>query len=191
VTRDEERLSFPSAAEWESWLAERHADSAGVWLRLAKKRSGVESVHYPEVLELAIAFGWIDARRQALDEISFLQRFTPRRRGSRWSKANRETALRLIESGRMRPAGLREVEAAQGDGRWDAAYDGPRTASVPLDLERALAENEAARAFFVSLDSRNRYAVLYRIEAAKRPETRARRIAQLVELLARGEKLHP
>jgi uncharacterized protein YdeI (YjbR/CyaY-like superfamily) len=181
---------FSSRADWESWLERHHGDEAGVWVKLAKKGSGIESVGYPDVLEVALCFGWIDGQRKALDEDFFLQRFTPRRARSRWSRANREWAARLIASGLMREPGLREVERARADGRWDAAYDGPRSATVPDDLERALAANRAASEFFASLDGRNRYAILYRVQDAKRPDTRARRIAQFVEMLARGETIH-
>jgi uncharacterized protein YdeI (YjbR/CyaY-like superfamily) len=182
---------FASRADWEAWLERHHADPDGAWLKLAKKGSGIESVGYPDVLEVALCFGWIDGQRRPLDGEFFLQRFTPRRARSRWSRANREWATRLIESGAMREPGLREVERAKADGRWDAAYAGQRTAEVPDDLRRALDENEAAARFFETLDAQNRYAVLYRVQDAKRPETRARRIAQFVEMLARGETLHP
>jgi uncharacterized protein YdeI (YjbR/CyaY-like superfamily) len=182
---------FASRAEWEQWLERHHGDEDGVWLRLAKKGSGIASVGYPDVLEVALCFGWIDGQRRPLDGDFFLQRFTPRRARSRWSRANREWATRLIESGAMREPGLREVERAKGDGRWDAAYDGQRTAEVPDELRRALDANEAAARFFETLDAQNRYAVLYRVQDAKRPETRARRIAQFVDMLARGERLHP
>jgi uncharacterized protein YdeI (YjbR/CyaY-like superfamily) len=140
---------------------------------------------------VALAFGWIDARRNRLDGSWFLQRFCPRRPRSKWSKVNRERATRLIEEGRMRPAGLREVERAKADGRWDAAYDAQSKATVPDDLRLALDENEAARDLFDTLDSRNRYAILYRIQDAKKPETRARRIEKYVQMLGRGEKIYP
>ncbi|MDQ6810822.1 MAG: YdeI/OmpD-associated family protein [Actinomycetota bacterium] len=184
-------MFFKSAAAWEEWLAENHARAASMRVKMAKRGSGIASVAYPEVLAIAISYGWIDGVRNAFDENHFLQRFTPRRARSRWSKINRETATRLIESKRMKPAGLREVEKAKADGRWEAAYDSHRTASVPDDLRRALCKNRGAGEFFATLDSQNRYAVLYRIADAKRPETRARRISQFVEMLSRGEKLHP
>ncbi len=184
-------LFFASRAEWERWLERHHGDPEGAWLKLAKKDSGIASVGYPDVLEVALCFGWIDGQRKPLDGDFFLQRFTPRRARSRWSRANRDWATRLIESGAMREPGRREVERAQTDGRWDAAYDGQRTAEVPDDLRRALDANEAAARFFSTLDAQNRYAVLYRVHDAKRPETRARRIARFVEMLARGETLHP
>jgi uncharacterized protein YdeI (YjbR/CyaY-like superfamily) len=183
-------LAFPSGAEWEAWLDEHHGED-GVWLKIAKKGSGIESVRYPEVLEIALAFGWIDGQRRALDEAHFLQRFTPRRARSPWSKINRATAERLIAEGRMRPSGLAEVERAKADGRWDAAYDGQRTMEVPDDLQRELDARPAAAEFFAGLNSQNRYAILYRLQDAKRPETRARRLAQFVAMLEAGERIHP
>ncbi len=141
-------------------------------------------------LEVALCFGWIDSQKRGLDETHFLQRFTPRRPRGRWSKINREKAEALIEAGRMRPAGLAEVEAAKGDGRWEAAYDGQGAAKVPPDLQRELDANPAAAEFFASLDSSNRYAILYRLDEAKRPETRVRRLKKFVDMLERGEKIH-
>lgn len=185
-----ETLSFADAAGWEAWLELNHAVSDGVWIAIAKKGSGVDSVRYPEVLDSAICFGWIDARREHLDELRFLQRFTPRRARSRWSRINCEKAEALIAAERMRPAGLIEVERARADGRWEAAYDGQRTASVPEDLERALRVNPAAAAFFAELSSQNRYAILYRLHEARRPETRQRRLERFVAMLQAGETLH-
>jgi uncharacterized protein YdeI (YjbR/CyaY-like superfamily) len=184
-------LPFASAAAWASWLEEHHADADGVWIRMAKKGSGVESVRYPEVLEVALCFGWIDGRREAHDERFFLQRYTPRRARSRWSKINRETAERLIAEGRMRPAGVAEVERAKADGRWDAAYDSPSRMTVPDDLQRELDARPPAKAFFEGLSSQNRYAILYRLQDAKRPETRARRLATFVAMLEAGETIYP
>lgn len=184
-------LSFADRAEWTAWLEDHHGEPDGVWMKIAKKGTGVETVTHPEALEVAIAFGWIDGQRKALDETLFLQRFTPRRARSKWSKINRDKALALIEGGEMRPSGLAEVERAQADGRWDAAYDSHRTATVPADLQEALDANPRAKEFFATLNSQNRYAILYRVGDAKRPETRARRIAQFVEMLAKGETLHP
>jgi len=184
-------LAFASRAEWEAWLAEHHANSRGVWLAIAKKGSGIASVSYAEALDGALAYGWIDGRKEALDGERWLQRFTPRAARSRWSKINREKAEALVARGEMRPAGLAEVERAKADGRWDAAYDGQRRAAVPDDLQKALDANPAARAFFAALDSANRYAILYRIHDAKKPETRARRIEKLVAMLAEGKKIHP
>jgi uncharacterized protein YdeI (YjbR/CyaY-like superfamily) len=184
-------LSFADRADWAAWLEDHHGEPDGVWMQIAKKGSGVETVTHPEALEVAIAFGWIDGQRKALDETYFLQRFTPRRPRSKWSKINRDKAIALIESGEMRPSGLEEVERAKADGRWDAAYDSHRTATVPPDLQEALDANPEAKAFFATLNSQNRYAILYRVQEPKRPETRARRIAHFVDMLARGETLHP
>ena len=182
--------AFATAADWETWLEEEHDQADGVWLKIAKKSSGIESVTHAEALEVALCFGWIDGQRKSFDADWFLQRFTPRRRGSKWSRINREKVEALIAAGRVRPAGLREYEAAKADGRLDNAYEPQSTISVPPDLQKAFDENPEAARFFETLDSQNRYAVLYRIHDAKRPETRARRIAQYVEMLAEGRKLH-
>jgi uncharacterized protein YdeI (YjbR/CyaY-like superfamily) len=183
-------LPFPSQAEWESWLEENHADAAGLWLKIAKKASGIETVTHAEALDAALCFGWIDGQRGRLDDEWFLQRFTPRRARSRWSQINREKVERLIADGRMRPAGLREIERAKADGRWDAAYASQSTIEVPDDLQQALDANPAAKEFFATLSGSNRYAVLYRIHDAKRAETRTRRIEKFVAMLARGETIH-
>jgi uncharacterized protein YdeI (YjbR/CyaY-like superfamily) len=183
-------IAFATDAEWEAWLDRHHAESDGVWVKMAKKSSGIASVAYPEVLETALCFGWIDGRRQALDDRYFLQRFTPRRARSRWSKINREKAEALIAAGRMRPAGLAEVERAKADGRWAAAYAGQRAITVPEDLQRELDARPQAAAFFAQLSSQNRYSILYRLQDAKRPETRARRLAQFVAMLEAGETIH-
>ena len=183
--------TFATAAEWEAWLDEEHERSDGVWLKIAKKASGIESVTHAEALEVALCFGWIDGQRKAHDDNWFLQRFTPRRRGSKWSRINKEKVEALIAADRVRPAGLREYEEAKADGRLDRAYEPPSKIAVPPDLQQAFDANPAAARFFETLDSRNRYAVLYRIQDAKRPETRARRIAQYVEMLAEGRKLYP
>jgi uncharacterized protein YdeI (YjbR/CyaY-like superfamily) len=184
-------LFFPSRAAWEAWLAQHHASSAGLWLKFAKQGSGIDSVSYPQALEVALCYGWIDGQKDKLDDRHWLQRFTPRGPRSRWSKINRAKAVELIESGEMRPAGLREVERAKADGRWDAAYAGQRTAEVPDDLRRELDKDPAAREFFAALDSANRYAILYRLQEAKRPETRARRLAKFLQMLRDRKKLHP
>lgn len=182
-------LSFASAVEMEDWLEGNHAGSDGIWLKIGKKGSGIARVTYAEALELALCFGWIDSQKRGLDERHFLQRFTPRRPGGRWSKINREKAEALIAAGRVRAAGIAEIEAAKGDGRWEAAYEGQRTAEVPADLRRELDANPAAAEFFAGLDSANRYAILYRLEDAKKPETRARRLRKFVAMLERGEKI--
>jgi uncharacterized protein YdeI (YjbR/CyaY-like superfamily) len=183
-------LTFASAAAFGAWLADHHQTSPGLWLKVARKGSGGESVSYAEAIDVALCYGWIDSQAKSLDDAYWLQRFTPRKPRSKWSKINCDKATRLIESGKMRPAGLREVERAKADGRWDAAYDSPRTATVPDDLQAALDRETVARDFFAGLDSRNRYAILHRIADAKKPETRARRIEKYVAMLARKEKLH-
>jgi uncharacterized protein YdeI (YjbR/CyaY-like superfamily) len=182
--------SFRTPAAWETWLEKHHGDEAGIWMKFAKKGTGATTVTYAEALEVALCWGWIDSQARGLDETHYLQRFTPRRKRSKWSKINRDAATRLITTGAMKAPGLREVERAKEDGRWAAAYAGSSAATVPEDLERALRRNKAAREFFATLSSQNRYAFLYRIEDAKRPETRARRVAQFVEMLARDEKFH-
>ncbi|MGH3318747.1 MAG: YdeI/OmpD-associated family protein [Streptosporangiaceae bacterium] len=172
-------------------LAEHHASSAGLWLKIARKGSGIDSVSSAEAIDVALCYGWIDGRVRGLDDAYWLQRFAPRIPRSKWSRVNRDKAERLIESGEMRSAGLREVERAKADGRWDAAYDPPSTATVPDDLRRELDKNEAAREFFATLDSRNRYAILHRIQDAKRPETRARRVEKYAAMLSEGKKIYP
>lgn len=183
-------MLFASVGELEAWLEESGEAAGGIWLKIAKKGSGVRSVSYAEALEVAICFGWIDSQRRGFDERHFLQRFTPRRPRGRWSRVNRDKAEELIAAGRMRPAGLAEVEAAKADGRWEAAYAGQRTATVPADLQRELDGNEAAREFFAGLDSANRYSIVYRLDDAKKPETRERRLRKFVAMLERGEKIH-
>ena len=191
-TRDElPTLRFDTPADWERWLESWHQRSSGVWLALVKKGADVPGLSYAEALDGAICFGWIDGQKAALDERFWLQRFTPRRPRGRWSQINRARADELAVAGRMRPAGAAQVEQAKLDGRWEAAYAGQRTAVVPEDLSAALAANPAAREFFATLDSANRYAILYRIDEAKRPLTRARRIERYVAMLAARETIHP
>ena len=184
-------LECANAAAWARWLKRHHASAAGIWLRIAKKDSGIASVDYAAALEEALCWGWIDGQRRSDDAQYFQQRFTPRTRRSIWSQINRAKVLKLIEEGRMQPAGHAEIERAKTDGRWDAAYEGVSAATVPPDLQAALDANRKAAKFFATLDSRNRFAVLFRTQSAKKPETRARRIAQFVEMLAKGEKIHP
>jgi uncharacterized protein YdeI (YjbR/CyaY-like superfamily) len=181
---------FRDAKAWSTWLARNHASATGVWIKFAKKSSGIASIDYAQALEQALCWGWIDGQAKGLDETWYLQRFTPRGRRSIWSKINRDKALALIESGKMQPAGLAEVERAKADGRWAAAYASPSRIEVPADLQRALDATPAAKELFATLSANNRYAILYRVHDAKRPETRARRIAQFVEMLAKGERLH-
>jgi len=183
-------LLFAGPPELEAWLEENHATSRGVWLKIAKKGAGEASVTYAEALELALCFGWIDSQKRGFNETHFLQRFTPRRPRGRWSRINREKVEALIEEERVRPAGMAEVEAARADGRWEAAYEGQRTAQVPPDLQRELDANPAAKEGFAELDSANRYAVIYRLNDAKKQETRERRLRKFVAMLERGEKIH-
>jgi uncharacterized protein YdeI (YjbR/CyaY-like superfamily) len=184
-------LSFERQKDWAVWLAKNHATSSGVWLKLAKKASGIQSVTYDEALEVALCYGWIDGQKRSHDETSWLQKFTPRGPKSIWSKINTEKAQRLIESGRMKPAGLKAVESARQDGRWDAAYSSQSKAAVPDDLQAELDRNAKAKAFFATLDSRNRYAILHRIHTAKKAETRAKRIVQFIHMLEKKEKIYP
>jgi uncharacterized protein YdeI (YjbR/CyaY-like superfamily) len=182
---------FADQHEWLVWLDANHASSPGLWLRLAKKASGIPSVTYAEALEVALCYGWIDGQKKSYDESSWLQKFTPRGARSIWSKINREKAQALIASGQMKPAGLKAIERAKQDGRWDAAYDSSSTASVPSDFQAALESNPKANAFFATLNSTNRYAILFRIQTAKKAETRARRIQEFIAMLERHEKLYP
>lgn len=183
-------MSFPDAAAFDAWLEAEPRTSKGLWLRLAKKGSGLASPSKAEAIDAALTHGWIDGQLDKYDDVSWLVRFTPRKRASRWSEANRTRALELIAAGRMRPGGLAEVEAAKADGRWDAAYAPASTAQPPPDLQAALDASPRAAAFFATLKGANRYAVIYRVGTAKKPETRARRIAQLVAMLERGETIH-
>jgi uncharacterized protein YdeI (YjbR/CyaY-like superfamily) len=171
-------------------MRRHHADSDGVWLLIAKAGAEAKTITYAEAVEVALCHGWVDGQKKALDAGHWQQRFTPRRPRSTWSKINREKAEALIAAGRMQPAGLAAIAQAKEDGRWDAAYDGARTAVVPEDLQAALDAAPKARAFFATLNAANRYAVLWRVQTAVKPETRSRRIANLVAMLSRGEKIH-
>lgn len=184
-------ISFPSAEAFAEWLAGHHDSEPGIWMKIAKPSADIPTVGYRQALDVALCYGWIDGQKRGLDEGHWLQRFTPRTARSKWSRNNRERAETLIADGRMLPAGLREVERARADGRWESAYDGQRTAVVPEDLADALDANPVAREFFATLDSRNRYAILYRVQDAKRPQTRASRIAGFVEMLADGRRIYP
>ena len=180
--------AFADQAALEEWLDAEHATTPGLYVRLARKGSGVPSVTYAELVESVLCFGWIDGRSQRLDETSYLQRITPRRPRSVWSQKNVAAVEALTAAGRMRPAGLAQVEAARADGRWERAYAGPATITVPDDLAAALAAEPAAQQAFGALDGRNRYAVLHRVATAATPQTRARRIAALVTMLAEGRR---
>ena len=183
-------LTLANQAEWESWLKLNGRTATGVWLRLAKKDADKPTVSYAEALESALCYGWIDGQKQAASEHYWLQRFTPRTARSIWSKINKAKAEALISAGRMHPSGMREIDRAKQDGRWDAAYSSASTSAIPDDFQKALDANKNAKAFFATLNSQNRYAVLFRIQNVKRAETRAKKIAQFVEMLANGEKLH-
>ncbi len=183
-------LAFASQDEWEAWLDAEHATSDGVWVKFAKKGSGVETVVYAEALEVALCYGWIDSQVMSLDERFYLQKFTPRRSRSKWSRINREKIEQLTNAGRMKPAGLEQVGLAKADGRWDAAYASPSTIEVPEDLQKALDANPKAAEFFATLSGSNRYAILYQLEDAKKPETRARRLEKFMGMLERGEKVY-
>ncbi|MEO8671749.1 MAG: YdeI/OmpD-associated family protein [Tahibacter sp.] len=187
---DEPLMLFETSVVWSSWLAKHGSSSKGVWLRLAKKNSGATSVTYAEAVEVALCHGWIDGHKKADDERFWLQRFTPRSTKSIWSKINRGKALVLIEQGKMRAAGLREIQRAKDDGRWEGAYDSPSVASVPDDFQAALDGNRKAKAFFATLDGANRYAMLFRIQNVKKAETRANKILQFVRMLENHETIH-
>lgn len=182
--------AFKSQLEWRSWLARNHMGSKGIWLRFFKKGSGVASINYAQALDEALCHGWIDGQLKKGDESSWLQKFTPRRPGSIWSKRNTLHAARLIKAGDMTPRGFAEIKAAKSDGRWKRAYDSPSAMKVPPDFIRALSKDKKARAFFESLNRANLYAIAWRLHTAKKPETRARRMQVFLAMLARGEKFH-
>jgi uncharacterized protein YdeI (YjbR/CyaY-like superfamily) len=186
----DEALRFASKQEFADWLERHHADMPHVWIKFAKKGTGVPSIENPEALDVALCYGWIDGVRKSLDETYYLQRYTPRRARSKWSQVNVAKVAKLIASGEMRPAGLAEVERAKVDGRWDAAYPSPSKITVPDDLQAELDRDPELAASFAALDRTNRYAILYRLLDAKRPETRARRLGEFVAMLKRGERLH-
>ena len=183
--------AFEDQQTWADWLHTNHVASSGLWIRLAKKASARRSVSYAEAVEVALCYGWIDGQSKSYDETSWLQKFTPRRRGSIWSKINRAKAERLISEGRMQPAGLAEIDRAKQNHRWDAAYDSPGTATVPVDFQAALESSPRARAFFCALNSRNRFAILFRVQNARKAATRVSRIEQFIRMLEKHEKLYP
>ncbi len=185
-----EVVQFATATEFEAWLDTHHDDHPGIWLKIAKKDANQAALTYPAALDVALCFGWIDGQKARHDDHYWLQRFTPRTGRSRWSQINRDKAEQLVAAGRMRQAGLAEIERARADGRWDGAYAGQRTATVPGDFQHELDRDPQAAAAFAALDSRNRYAIIYRINDAKRPETRAHRITRYLGMLRRGERIH-
>lgn len=184
-------MPFESKRKWSDWLAKQHDKSPGVWLQIAKKDAGIPTVTYEEALDVALCYGWIDGQKKGFDDKYWLQKFTPRGPKSIWSKINTEKGERLIASGEMKTAGLKAIELAKQDGRWDAAYASQKNISVPEDFQAMLDKNKKAKTFFASLNSVNRYAILFRIHNTKKPETRAKRIQQFMEMLERGEKIHP
>ena len=181
---------FAKPADFERWLRKHHAKAPCIWVKYAKKKSGIPSIDWNQAVDVALCYGWIDGQAKAFDEMYSLQRFTPRGKQSKWSKLNRERVARLTKAGRMQAAGLAEVERAKADGRWDTAYDSAATAKVPDDLAKALEKSAKAKKFFESLSAANRYSILYRLQEAKKPETRARRPAKFVDMLKKGETLH-
>ncbi|MDN5274809.1 MAG: hypothetical protein JWP06_710 [Candidatus Saccharibacteria bacterium] len=183
-------ISFKDSTAWEAWLSTNVTLHSGIWLKIAKKKSGVESISHPEALDVALCYGWIDGLRRSFDEVYFLQKFTPRRSRSLWSKINIEKVGMLIASGRMQASGLTEITAAKADGRWDVAYESQKNATIPPDLAAAFKKNTRAKEFFESLNNANQYAVLWRLMTAKTPETRLSRLQKLLDVLERGEKFH-
>lgn len=184
-------ILFETQQGWEAWLVKHHAEAGGAWLKIAKKATGASSVSYSEALESALCYGWIDGQKASFDEQYWLQKFSPRRPKSIWSKVNCDKAMALIAEGRMQPAGLRQVELAKADGRWEQAYDSQSKMAVPDDLQSELDKNPAAQEFFNTLNSVNRYAILFRIQTAKKAETRSARIRKFVEMLAKHETIYP
>jgi uncharacterized protein YdeI (YjbR/CyaY-like superfamily) len=182
---------FKTKKDWETWLDENHVTSNGVWLQLAKKASGLQTVSYDEAVEVALCYGWIDSQKKTYDEASSIQKFTPRGKRSIWSKINTEKAEKLIERGLMKPAGLKAIESAKQDGRWQAAYEASSKATIPEDFQSELDKNPQAQAFFATLNRQNRYAILFRLQTAKKPETRAKRVQQFINMLEKHEKLYP
>ena len=184
-------ISFAAQQDWEAWLKEHHTDTTGLWLKLAKKETGIPSVSYAEAVESALCYGWIDGQKASFDEQYWLQKFTPRGPKSMWSKVNCDKATALLASDRMQPAGIRQVELAKADGRLEAAYESQSKITIPADFKRELDNNQKAKEFFKTLNSVNRYAILFRIQTAKKPETRSARIRKFIEMLAKNQKLYP
>ena len=184
-------MSFETHQDWDAWLKEHHADTKGIWLKIAKKETGIPTVNYSEALDSALCYGWIDGQKASFDDQYWLQKFTPRGPRSIWSKVNCDKATALIAEGRMQPAGIRQVELAKADGRWGSAYESQSKITIPADLQSELDKNQKAKDFFSTLDSRNRYAILFRIQSAKKPETRSARINKFIEMLANNQKIYP
>lgn len=184
-------ILFENQQDWEQWLSEHYADSDGIWLKLARKATGIPSVNYSDALDSALCYGWIDGQKAAFDDQYWLQKFTPRRPKSIWSKMNCVRAEALMAQGRMQPAGLKQMELAKADGRWDLAYESQSRITIPADFQSELDKNPQAKEFFSTLDSANRYAILFRIHNAKKPETRTARINKFIEMLSNNQAIHP
>lgn len=190
VKADQPIIPFASPQYWEQWLEQNHEVANGIWLQFYKKNSGIASVNYAEALDVALCYGWIDGQSKSIDELSYKQHFTPRRPRSIWSKRNIEHIARLTSEGRMKPAGIKQADAAKADGRWAQAYDSPGNMILPDDFVALLSKNLSASEFYESLNKTNKYAICWRIQTAKKPETRARRIKEILEMLERKEKFH-
>jgi uncharacterized protein YdeI (YjbR/CyaY-like superfamily) len=188
--RDTDTIAFPSAKDWERWLAKAHAKSSGVWLQFFKKGSGIASVSHEEALAVALCYGWIDGQLKNYDADSWLRKFTPRRTNSIWSKRNCELVEQLTKSGKMRPAGLKEIAAAKVDGRWGRAYDSPSKTTAPADFLTRLSKNRKANAHFKTLSKANIYAITWRLQTAKKTETREKRMTAIIEMLSKGQSFH-
>ena len=184
-------MSFETQQDWERWLTEHHTDTVGIWLKIAKKETGIPSVNYSEALDSALCYGWIDGQKASFDDQYWLQKFTPRRPKSIWSKVNCDKATALIAEGRMQPEGIRQVELAKADGRWESAYESQSKITIPADFQSELDKNQKAKDFFSTLDSINRYAILFRIHSAKKPATRSARINKFIEMLSNNQKIYP
>lgn len=183
-------ISFQAPADWENWLAENHAQTTGIWLRILKKSSDALSITYAEAVDEALCYGWIDGQSRKYDEQSWLQKFTPRRKKSIWSKINVERVERLAAAGKMQPAGFAEIEAAKQDGRWQQAYDSPKNVVIPDDFLQELEKDSKAKVFFETLNKTNVYSIAFRLQTARKPETRAKRMRAILEMLSKGEKFH-
>ncbi len=183
-------VSMKRGQDWAAWLKKNHAASPGIWMRFYKKDAGAVSITHAEALDEALCYGWIDGQLQKYDEQSWLQKFTPRRAKSIWSKKNAERALQLIKLGRMKPAGLNEIEKAKADGRWERAYDSPAKMTFPDDFLKELSKDKKALNFFESLNKANKYAIAWRLQTAKKPETKEKRMRQILEMLSQGKKFH-
>lgn len=184
------KFHFDSQAAWEAWLDENHDSATGLWLKIAKKASDVTSVSYAEALDVGLCYGWIDGQRKKLDDDFYLQRYTPRRKTSKWSRINRDKVTELIAQGRMQPSGLVEIEKAKADGRWEQAYESQSNITIPDDFQAALDKNPDAQAFFDQLNKTNRYAFLYRLATVKKEATRQRNIEKFIMMLNANEKFH-